>query len=111
MKINKKWIKRGLACIGIAAVGGIGYYLGGKEKLNIDDLNWYAKTAFDLGVRNGLSMVPVDENVIFTKEMLMDAYLRVVDNVKVAVDLEHCGVSATHDGELWATDAMEWMRY
>lgn len=109
MKVSNKWIKRGLACVGMAAVGGICYCLGGRNKYDKECLDFNARLAFELGVQNGLSMIPINENVIFTKEMLMDAYCRVVDNVKVAVDIEKCGVSATHDGELWVTDAMEWM--
>ena len=95
MNINKKWIKRGLACIGVAAVGWIGYYLGCHGKIDMDTANSIADSGYRGGIEDGLRMIPLGKETVFTKEMLNEY----TETVLKAVDLrvEDGGVSRGYE--------------
>lgn len=85
MKINKKWIKRGLACIGVAAVGGIGYYLGGKEKIDMDTAYKIGESGWCGGAQDALDMIPLGKEITFTEDMYHEFLEKLDETVKLSV--------------------------
>lgn len=85
MKINKKWIKRGLACIGVAVVGGIGYYLGSKGKIDMDTAYKIGESGWLGGTLDALDMIPLDKEITFTKDMYHEILDKLDENVKLSI--------------------------
>lgn len=85
MKINKKWIKRGLACIGVAAVGGIGYYFGSKGKIDMDTAYKIGESGWCGGAQDALDMLPLGKEITFTENMYHDILEKLDETVKLSV--------------------------
>lgn len=97
MKISKKWIKRGLACIGVAAVGGIGYYLGCHGKIDMDTAFKIGESGWLGGTQDALDMIPRDKEIIFTEEMRNSILDKLDETVKLSIK-DNCIIRHFPDG-------------
>lgn len=85
MKISKKWIKRGLACIGVAGVGIVGYYLGGKGKIDMDTAYKIGESGWCGGAQDALDMLPFGKEITFTEDMYHDILEKLDETVKLSI--------------------------
>lgn len=97
MKINKKWIKRGLACIGVAVVGGIGYYLGSKGKIDMDTAYKIGESGWCGGAQDALDMLPLGKEITFTEEMYHEILEKLDETVKLTIK-DNCVMRHFPDG-------------
>lgn len=97
MKINNKWIKRGLACVGVAAVGAIGYYLGGKGKIDMDTAYKIGESGWLGGTQDALDMIPRDKEITFTEEMRNDILDKLDKTIKLTIK-DDCVIRHFPDG-------------
>lgn len=86
MKVNKKWIKRGLACVGVAGVGIIGYYLGGKGKIDMNTAYKIGESGWLGGAEDALDMIPLGKEITFTDEMRNDILDKLDETVKLTIN-------------------------
>ena len=85
MKVSKKWIKRGLIGVGMAAVGGVCYYLGGKGKIDMDTAYKIGESGWLGGTQDALDMIPRDKELIFTEEMRNDILEKLDETIKLTI--------------------------
>jgi len=97
MRINKKWIKRGLTCIGVAAVGGIGYYLGSHGKIDIDTAYKIGESGWCGGAQDALDMLPLGKEITFTEDMYHEILEKLDETVKLSVK-DNCIMRHFPDG-------------
>ncbi|MBP3802272.1 MAG: hypothetical protein J6I76_00925 [Oribacterium sp.] len=97
MKINKKWIKRGLACIGVAGVGIVWYYLGSKGKIDMDTAFTIGESGWLGGTQDALDMLPLDKEITFTKDMYHEILDKLDENVKLIIK-DDCIIRRFPDG-------------
>lgn len=97
MKINKKWIKRGLIGVGMAAVGGVCYYLGGKGKIDMDAAYKIGESGWLGGTLDALDMIPRGKEFIFTEEMRNDILDKLDETIKLTIK-DNCVIRHFPDG-------------
>lgn len=97
MKINKKWVKRGLIGVGMAAVCGIGYYLGGKGKIDMDTAYKIGESGWCGGTQDALDMIPLGKEITFTEDMYYDVLEKLDETVKLSIK-DNCVMRLFPDG-------------
>ena len=87
MKINKKWIKRGLACIGVVGVG----------KIDMDAAYKIGESGWLGGTQDALDTIPRGKEFIFTEEMRNDILDKLDETIKLTIK-DDCVIRHFPDG-------------